>query len=194
MAQQYLDVREGEVCQRLSGSRPDLPRQQRPAGIRVCCRAERESERNRAALRPRAEAQARPGRQLTVIAKNNEIACHKPVVYQVKSSQQVGEAASQREPVSGKFTLLAGNIIGFQLGSYDRARRVVIDAALEYSTDLGGRASDSAGHRGRPLRERVCNRECDFNKFPSNCWRLSNNRDRRLCDQAGLAERSIVGD
>jgi hypothetical protein len=67
---------------------------------------------------------------LAVIAKNGEIAFHKPVVYQEKDGQ--------RQPVDGKFTLLAKNTVGFQLGGYDHSRTLVIDPVLAYSTYLGG--------------------------------------------------------
>jgi hypothetical protein len=80
---------------------------------------------------------------LRVIAKNGEIAFHKPVIYQPKSSQQLTESVNQRVPVDGKFTLLAGNTVGFELGSYDPNRMVVIDPSLEYTTYLGGSSIDS---------------------------------------------------
>ena len=56
---------------------------------------------------------------LTIRAKNGEIAFHKPVVYQLKDGV--------REPVDGRFRLIAGNSIGFVLGKYDHTRGVVID-------------------------------------------------------------------
>jgi Bacterial Ig-like domain (group 3)/Beta-propeller repeat len=73
---------------------------------------------------------------LEVIAKDGEIAFHKPVVYQMKDGQ--------RQPVEGRFTLRARNNIGFALGSYDRNLALVIDPVLEYSTYLGGSGSDYA--------------------------------------------------
>jgi hypothetical protein len=81
---------------------------------------------------------------LTIIARNGKIVFHKPVIYQLKSGQRVSESANQREPVEGKFTLLAGNSAGFKLGSYDKSRTLVIDPTLEYSTYLGGSRTDSA--------------------------------------------------
>jgi hypothetical protein len=65
---------------------------------------------------------------LTVVAKNGEIAFRKPVVYQEKDGR--------REPVAGQFTLLAKNTVGFRLGEYDRSRKLVIDPVLGYSTYL----------------------------------------------------------
>jgi hypothetical protein len=65
---------------------------------------------------------------LTVVAKNGEIAFRKPVAYQEKNGR--------REPVTGQFTLLARNTVGFKLGDYDRSRELVIDPVLGYSTYL----------------------------------------------------------
>jgi len=67
---------------------------------------------------------------LTIKARNGEIALHKPVVYQLKDGV--------REPVDGRFQILANNNIGFSVGSYDHSRELVIDPQLAYSTYLGG--------------------------------------------------------
>ena len=71
-----------------------------------------------------------------IIAKNGEIAFHKPAVYQLRNGL--------REAVEGRFQILARNNIGFRLGSYDHARTLVIDPALAYSTYLGGTGGDTA--------------------------------------------------
>ena len=76
---------------------------------------------------------------LTVVAKNGEIAFHKPAVY-----QQASGSASQRQAVDGRFVLLAGNSVGFVIGRYNTGRELVIDPTLEYSTYLGGSDSDYA--------------------------------------------------
>jgi len=73
---------------------------------------------------------------LKISAANGEISFHKPVVYQMKNGQ--------REPVAGKFQLLAKSDVGFALGDYDRNRELVIDPTLAYSTYLGGSTSESA--------------------------------------------------
>ena len=67
---------------------------------------------------------------LEVIAKNGKIAFRKPVVYQ--------EMAGERHSIEGHFTLLAGGEAGFAVADYDRARPLVIDPTLSYSTYLGG--------------------------------------------------------
>lgn len=72
---------------------------------------------------------ARSG-DLTVKARNGEIAFHKPVVYQLKDGV--------REPVEGRFQILANNSTGFSVGSYDHSRELIIDPQLAYSTYLGG--------------------------------------------------------
>ena len=67
---------------------------------------------------------------LTIKARNGEIAFHKPVVYQLKDGV--------REPVESYFQILNRSDIGFRLGSYDHTRELVIDPQLSYSTYLGG--------------------------------------------------------
>jgi len=73
---------------------------------------------------------------LKISASNGEISFHKPVVYQMKDGK--------REPVSGRFQLLAKSDLGFALGNYDHNRELVIDPTLAYSTYLGGSSGDSA--------------------------------------------------
>jgi uncharacterized protein (TIGR03437 family) len=67
---------------------------------------------------------------LVVTAANGAITFHKPVVYQLVNGR--------RRAVEGSFALLAGYTAGFRLGSYDRAKPLVIDPVLAYSTYLGG--------------------------------------------------------
>ena len=73
---------------------------------------------------------------LTVWGKNGRIVFHKPIVYQ--------DEHGERQPVQGRFTLLAHNSVGFALGHYDRNRPLVIDPTLVYSTYLGGSTTDEA--------------------------------------------------
>ncbi|MGD0445549.1 MAG: SBBP repeat-containing protein [Edaphobacter sp.] len=63
---------------------------------------------------------------LTVAAPNGEIAFHKPFIYQVKKGQ--------RQPIQGRFFLLAKNVVSFTLGEYDHTKPLVIDPVLVYST------------------------------------------------------------
>jgi len=74
---------------------------------------------------------------LEVIARNGNIAFHKPVLYQ--------ETSGRRVSVKGGFTLLGGNEAGFAVGDYDRAKPLVIDPTLSYSTYLGGSNGASYG-------------------------------------------------
>jgi hypothetical protein len=73
---------------------------------------------------------------LTVKAPDGLIVFHKPVVYQDKNGQ--------RQPVDGRFKLLAHNSVGFALGRYDHDRPLIIDPVLVYSTYLGGSRNDEA--------------------------------------------------
>jgi hypothetical protein len=72
---------------------------------------------------------------LEIVAANGSIAFHAPVVY-----QWIG---GRRRAVEGRFELLAGNSVGFSLGTYDRSLPLTIDPTLVYSTYLGGSNSDT---------------------------------------------------
>jgi hypothetical protein len=74
---------------------------------------------------------------LRIIARDGEVAFHKPVVYQ--------DANGQRQLVEGHFKLMSNNTVGFTLGPYDHSKSLVIDPALAYSTYLGGSTYDE-GH------------------------------------------------
>ena len=65
----------------------------------------------------------------------NDIRFRKPVLYQVRDGV--------RQPVSGNFTISARQQVGFQVGTYDRTRELVIDPQLLYSSYLGGSAQQS---------------------------------------------------
>jgi uncharacterized repeat protein (TIGR03803 family) len=67
---------------------------------------------------------------LDVVMNDGEITFQKPGLYQVENGV--------RQTVQGKFRLLAGNRIGFSVGNYDRARSLIIDPVLVYSTYFGG--------------------------------------------------------
>jgi hypothetical protein len=45
--------------------------------------------------------------------------------------------------ISGKYRLLGRNMVGFELGSYDRSRPLTIDPVLVFSSFLGGSGSDA---------------------------------------------------
>ena len=72
---------------------------------------------------------------LVVTTANGALAFHKPVVYQM--------VGGDRQPVAGEFALLEKHTVGFRLGSYDRAKALVIDPALAFSTFLGGSGGDA---------------------------------------------------
>jgi len=73
---------------------------------------------------------------LAVVARHGQIVFNKPVVYQ--------ENTGQRQPVEGRFALLANRTVGFSLGRYDHALPLVIDPVLSYSTYLSGSADNEA--------------------------------------------------
>ncbi len=71
-----------------------------------------------------------PSGDLTIAATNGSVVFNRPVVYQ--------DIDGRRNPVEGRFKLLAGNTIGFSIGRYDHAQPLVIDPVLTYSTYFGG--------------------------------------------------------
>jgi len=71
-----------------------------------------------------------PAGDLTVKSISGQIAFHKPNVYQ--------DVNGCRQQVAGQFALLANHQVGFRLGAYNRAQKLVIDPVLVYSTYLGG--------------------------------------------------------
>jgi hypothetical protein len=75
---------------------------------------------------------------VVVRMSTGDLRLHKPVVYQ--------ERAGRRVPVEGRLTL-DGRRVAFEVGAYDRARPLVIDPVVTYSTYLGGAGSE----RGRRI-------------------------------------------
>ncbi|ACL01790.1 conserved repeat domain protein [Desulfatibacillum aliphaticivorans] len=59
---------------------------------------------------------------------------HKPVIYQ--------EDGGLRQPVEGGYEKLGPGLYGFELASYDAARPLVIDPALQFSSYIGGTDED----------------------------------------------------
>jgi hypothetical protein len=50
----------------------------------------------------------------------------------------------RRQPVEGRFVLRSANRVGFEIGAYDRARELVIDPTIFYSTYFGGSGSETS--------------------------------------------------
>ena len=57
-----------------------------------------------------------------------------PQVYQ--------ELDGRRQPVEGRFALLASNRVGFEVGAYDHSRELIIDPVFSYGTFFGGTGDD----------------------------------------------------
>lgn len=73
---------------------------------------------------------------LVLASSAGNVMLHKPVAYQEKDNA--------RQPIDARFTVAANHTIGFELGSYDHSRELVIDPSIAYSTYLGGSAEDDA--------------------------------------------------
>jgi hypothetical protein len=63
-----------------------------------------------------------------------DVRFHRPLVYQ--------EVHGERETIDGGYVSKGSDAIGFQVGSYDRSRPLIIDPTLSYSTYLGGSGFD----------------------------------------------------
>jgi len=72
---------------------------------------------------------------LVVTSAAGEVRLCSPRVYQ--------DAGGKPQRVRGRFVIRAGNEVGFDIGTYDRRRALVIDPVLVYSTFLGGTGFDS---------------------------------------------------
>ncbi|MBL8152125.1 MAG: SBBP repeat-containing protein, partial [Blastocatellia bacterium] len=71
---------------------------------------------------------------LTIETGNGELVQHKPIAYQ--------EVGNKRENVECRYKLLGSNRVAFELGSYDKNRRLIIDPVLNYASYLGGIRGD----------------------------------------------------
>jgi uncharacterized protein (TIGR03437 family) len=79
---------------------------------------------------------------LTLSAPNGLATFRKPVVYQMSGDKKANVEAA---------FVVAGDQVGFRLGSYDRSRPLVIDPVLSYVTYLAGSAADYIGQYTAPL-------------------------------------------
>jgi len=71
---------------------------------------------------------------LVLQASEGEVRLLKPVVYQ--------QAGGVRQEIAASYLLKDNNQVGFEVASYDRAKPLIIDPVLVYSTYLGGTGGD----------------------------------------------------
>jgi hypothetical protein len=71
---------------------------------------------------------------LTISAEHGSIIFKCPVLYQMSNGA--------RQPVEGRFRLLANRTVGFAVGHYDHTRPLVLDPTLLYSTYFGGSTAE----------------------------------------------------
>ncbi len=61
---------------------------------------------------------------------------HAPHVYQREGDRQ--------KPVAGRFVLRTAKRVGFEIGSYDRSRELIIDPVLDFSSYFGGSGTETS--------------------------------------------------
>jgi hypothetical protein len=71
---------------------------------------------------------------LVLHTSGGDVIEHAPVIYQ--------DSSGVRQAVSGHYVLEPNGQVGFEVGSYDPAKPLVIDPVLSYSTYLGGSGDD----------------------------------------------------
>jgi beta-propeller repeat-containing protein len=74
---------------------------------------------------------------LVLKTANGEVRQRKPVAYQ--------EVDGSRREITSRYTLKGKHEVGFELDEYDRARPLVIDPVIAYSTYLGGSSDELTG-------------------------------------------------
>jgi hypothetical protein len=75
------------------------------------------------------------GGDLILKGTGTEVRLQAPRIYQ--------NAAGQQHAVEGRFVLRAANRVGFEIGTYDRSRELVIDPTINYSTYFGGTGNET---------------------------------------------------
>ena len=73
---------------------------------------------------------------LVLRTSRGEVRQRKPLMYQ--------DIDGVRRTVSGRYTMRGASEVGFEVGSYDASKRLVIDPVLLYSSFLGGAGDDVA--------------------------------------------------
>ena len=79
---------------------------------------------------------------LVVKTEGGEIRFQKPVVYQPMRGDPKPQVQN-RKLLDGRYVLLAGNRVGFEIPNYDKTKPLVIDPVLTYSTYLGGSGDEN---------------------------------------------------
>ncbi|MGD0299765.1 MAG: SBBP repeat-containing protein [Bryobacteraceae bacterium] len=75
--------------------------------------------------------------ELVIRTEVSEVHQAAPQIYQ--------QISGVRQPVVGRYRLLARNRVGFEIAAYDRTRELVIDPMLTQVLGFGGTAADSVG-------------------------------------------------
>jgi Beta-propeller repeat/Abnormal spindle-like microcephaly-assoc'd, ASPM-SPD-2-Hydin len=75
---------------------------------------------------------------LVLGAEDGQVVLHKPVVYQTADSR----TKTGRAYVNARYVMRGANRVGFEVGTHDARKALIIDPILSYSTYLGGDQDD----------------------------------------------------
>ncbi len=84
-----------------------------------------------------------PEGELLLWVEGGTVRLARPHVYQERNARQ--------STVAGRYRLLGGGRVGFEVGPYDRSQALVIDPVLTYATIIGGSGGGSASTPPRGL-------------------------------------------
>lgn len=77
-----------------------------------------------------------PSGALVANSSAGAVRFQKPVIYQRNKD-------GRRQPIAGNYKVLSANLVGFEVGVYDRTRELVIDPVVSYASFLGGSGDDA---------------------------------------------------
>lgn len=81
-----------------------------------------------------------PNGDLRLATSGGDLLLQAPRVYQ--------EVGNEQRTVPGRFVLVSQDEVGFELGTYDRSRALIIDPVLSYSSYLGGSGDEACSVPG----------------------------------------------
>lgn len=83
------------------------------------------------------------GDLMMTVGKEN-VRFHRPIAYQFQETGSNAASNQATQLIAANYVIKSHNRVGFELGSYNHGKPLVIDPTLSYSTYLGGSSNDYA--------------------------------------------------